>query len=551
MVSKRRNITCSKGIIMNLLFKNANAYIDGRFSPSDIKIEDGIITAVLPAGEGSESSGCEVLDLGGKHVFPGLVDVHVHFREPGFSYKETIATGTTAAARGGYTDVCPMPNLSPVPDSPEHLEAELKLIREQAVVNVHPYGSLTVGEKGTEASDIEGMKENVCAFSDDGVGVEEDFLMEDVMTKCKAAGKLAVAHCEFKGLMGGKHLNEGLASKALGIAGISNESEWKMIERDISVSKKTGCGYHVCHVSTAESVRLIREAKKAGVNITCESAPHYFLLDEEVILKGAGGNPKAIDSESFLSSTESNNPEINLSETGKANSESSLSGTDKDVCEALLSETDVIKNQVIGILRAEAERDILRSSDSKISAQIPPTGGSISDSSFSSTENTSAPGLIRDEKYLGRFKMNPPLRSRNDRAELLKGLLDGTIDMIATDHAPHSKEEKEKGILGGPMGVSGLECAFPVLYTGLVKTGVISLEKLISLMSTAPSKRFGIESGIKVGASAKLCVYDLDGQFTVSGDSFASLGHFTPFEGVKVFGKCLLTVCGNRVIRNA
>jgi len=479
---------------MNLLLQNTNAYIDGRFSPSDIMIEDGVITAILPAGKGSESSECEIMDLCGKHLFPGLVDVHVHFREPGFSYKETIATGSMAAARVGYTDVCPMPNLSPVPDCPEHLEEELKLIREQAVINVHPYGSLTVGEKGKEASDIDGLKKNVCAFSDDGVGVEDDALMEELMTACKAAGKLAVAHCEFKGLMGGKHLNEGLASKALGITGISNESEWKMIERDINVSKKTGCGYHVCHVSTAESVKLIREAKKAGVNITCESAPHYFLLDEEVLLKNSAGT-------------------IGASEVSR---------------EALLSRADLIKKEVIDILHNEA----------------------ASDSARSASENSSAHGLIRDEKLLGRFKMNPPLRSRTDREELLMGLLDGTIDMIATDHAPHSKEEKEKGILGGPMGVSGLECAFPVLYTGLVKTGVLSLEKLVELMSTSPAKRFGIESGIKTGFPAKLCVYDLEQKYPVRGSEFASMGHFTPFEGVEVFGKCLLTICGDTIIRN-
>ena len=461
---------------MKLLFKNSNAYIDGRFLPSDIMIEDGIITAILPSGEGSETSGCEVVDLGGKHIFPGLVDVHVHFREPGFSYKETIATGAMAAARGGYTDVCPMPNLSPVPDSPEHLEEELKLIREQAVINVHPYGSLTVGERGTEVSDIEGMKDNVCAFSDDGVGVEDDSLMEEAMNRCKAVGKLAVAHCEVKSLMGGKHLNEGLASKALGIAGISCESEWKMIERDISVSKKTGCGYHVCHVSTADSVRVIREAKKAGVDITCETAPHYLLLDEEVLLKGGGDGTIA----------------------------------------------DSVQKEVVGILAREA--------------------GSLPNETYGE-------GLVLDEKLLGRFKMNPPLRSRADREELLKGLLDGTIDMIATDHAPHSKEEKERGILGGPMGVSGIECAFPVLYTGLVKTGVITLEKLITLMSIAPAARFNFESGIREGAIAKLCVYDLDEQYTVSGENFTSMGKFTPFEGVRVYGKCLMTVCGDKMIR--
>ncbi|MBR5369636.1 MAG: dihydroorotase [Lachnospiraceae bacterium] len=484
---------------MKTLLRNALAFIDGSFKPSDIMIEDGRIASVLPACTGKASGDTEVLDLTGKHVFPGLIDVHVHFREPGFSYKETIATGSLAAARGGYTDVCPMPNLSPVPDSPEHLEEELHLIREQAVIDVHPYGSLTVGEKGAEVADIEGMKDDVCAFSDDGVGVEDDSLMEEAMNRCKAVGKLAVAHCEVKSLMGGKHLNEGLASKALGIAGISCESEWKMIERDISVSKKTGCGYHVCHVSTADSVRLIREAKKAGVDITCETAPHYLLLDEQVLLKGGCPGSSDTSGQNEKSGQTEKNPD---------------SGN-------VLKGADHTQNEVAGILAKEAEYD---------SARI---------------DN----GLVRDEKLLGRFKMNPPLRSRADREELLKGLLDGTIDMIATDHAPHSKEEKERGILGGPMGVSGIECAFPVLYTGLVKTGVITLEKLLTLMSTNPASRFGFESGIRPGATAKLCVYDLDEQYTVSGGNFTSMGKFTPFEGVRVYGKCLMTVCGDKMIR--
>lgn len=482
---------------MKKMFRNANAFVDGIFMSSDILIEDGRITAVLPAGSGPASGDTEVIDLFGKYVFPGLIDVHVHFREPGFSHKETIATGSLSAARGGYTDVCTMPNLSPVPDSPEHLEEELTLIRQQAVIDVHPYGSLTVGEKGTEVADIEGMKDNVCAFSDDGVGVEDDSVMEEAMNRCKAVGKLAVAHCEVKSLMGGKHLNEGLASKALGIEGISCESEWKMIARDISASKKTGCGYHVCHVSTADSVRVIREAKRAGVDITCETAPHYLLLDEEVLLKGG------------------------CASANEALGQSGAPGQSKNVSDSINDlGADSIKNEVIGILAREAEQE------------------------------KSIGGLVRDEKFLGRFKMNPPLRGRADREALLKGLLDGTIDMIATDHAPHSKEEKERGILGGPMGVSGIECAFPVLYTGLVKTGVITLEKLITLMSTAPAARFNIESGIREGATAKLCVYDLDEQYTVCGEKFASMGHFTPFEGIKVYGKCLMTVCGDKMIKH-
>ena len=420
------------------------------FKHSDIFISDGIVSSIIPSvlseGDGLPCSGVsadKIIDINNKYVFPGFVDVHVHFREPGFTYKEDIATGSASAAAGGYTDVCAMPNLNPVPDSPERLAAELEAIKEKAQIHVYPYGSLSVDEKGERLSEIEAMAADVIAFSDDGRGLADDALMLEAMERVKKSGRLIAAHCEDMTVIGGAHVHDGAISRKLGIKGITSESEWKMVERDAELAAKTGCPYHVCHVSTKESVEIIRKAKADGVDITCETGPHYLLLDENDILKAL-----------------------------------------------------------------EAEKP----------------------------------------EELGRFKMNPPLRSAGDREALIEGLLDGTIDMIATDHAPHSTGEKAKGLLGAPMGVVGLECAFPVLHAGLVRTGLLTPEKLVTLMSTAPAKRFGIESGIREGAEAKLTVYDLDDEHCVSPDTFMSKGRFTPFDGSRVYARCLMTICGKETV---
>lgn len=353
-------------------------------------------------------------------VLPGFCDVHVHLREPGFSYKETIKTGTLAARAGGYSDVCSMPNLNPVPDSVPHMEKQLEIIRRDACVRVHPYAAITVGEKGETLSDMEDLAPFCVAFSDDGRGVQSEEMMENAMRRAKALGKIIVAHCEDNSLLRGGYIHDGVYAARHGHAGICSESEWRPIRRDLALAAKTGASYHVCHISCAESVALIREAKKAGIDVTCETAPHYLLLTEN-----------------------------------------------------------------------ELEED-------------------------------------------GRFKMNPPLRSQRDEEALLEGICDGTIDMIATDHAPHSPEEKAKGLKNSPMGVVGLETAFPVLYTGLVKTEIISLEDLVRLLSTAPRERFGLSE-----PENEFCLWDLDTLYTIDPNEFQSKGRATPFAGMQVFGKLL------------
>ena len=452
---------------MKTLLSNAKVFTHGSFLETNVLIEDGVVFSLSDSIDVlAADPSVSVIDYSGKYIFPGFVDVHVHFREPGFLYKEDIATGSKAAAHGGYTHVFTMPNLNPVPDSIENMNEELKAIHEKACVKVYPYASITKGEKGEELVDFEEMTEyfellddgrtddfekkahsgaiRLAGFSDDGTGVEGADHMEEAMTRVAALGGIISAHCEIKGILGGKNVHDGVLAKELGYRGISSESEWKMVERDIALSKETGCRYHVCHVSTKESVELIRNAKKEGVDITCETGPHYLLLNDEDVL------------------------------------------------------AEVLKDKT-------ADK-----SDNKT-------------------------------KYgLGRFKMNPPIRSEEDRKALIDGIKDGTVDMIATDHAPHSFEEKSKGF-DGPMGVVGLECAFPVLYTGLVKTGVISLEKLIDLMSIKPSERFDVEHGIEVGMPADLTVFDLDEEYVIDPDTFASKGRFTPFDGRKVFGRCIAT----------
>lgn len=405
---------------MALTVKGKQLYQNGSLSSLSLFVDHGIVVS-----ESAEAGGTVIFS--DSYILPGFADVHVHLREPGFSYKETIRTGTLASAHGGYTAVCSMPNLNPVPDSVENLKKQLDIIEKDAAIAVYPYGSITVDQQGEELSDMEGMSENVIAFSDDGRGVQSDELMEKAMLKAKALGKMIVAHCEVNELLKGGYIHDGEYAKAHGHRGICSESEWKQIERDIKLAEKTGCAYHVCHISTKESVEIIREAKKRGVDITCETGPHYLVL------------------------------------------------SDKDL------------------------------------------------------------------KEEGRFKMNPPLRSEEDRLALIEGIKDGTIDMIATDHAPHSAEEKGRGLEKSAMGIVGIETAFPVLYTELVLKGVISLSKLVELLSINPKKRFGIKGGTDVGQQADFCVVDLDTEYEIRSEDFYSMGKATPFEGMKVKGKILHT----------
>jgi len=377
------------------------------------------------------SDGCDgdgiCVDLSKYAILPGFADVHVHLREPGFSYKETIASGTYACARGGYTQVCSMPNLNPVPDSMENLKLQLDIIEKDACIAVKPYGSITVGEKGEVLADLDAMAPYVCGFSDDGRGVADGNLMRTAMEKAKALGKMIVAHCEDMTLVNGGYIHDGAYAKAHGHKGICSASEYAPIARDLKLVEEIGVRYHVCHISTKESVELIRQAKARGVDVTCETGPHYLTL-----------------------------------------------------CDADLQED-------------------------------------------------------------GRFKMNPPLRSAEDRDALIEGILDGTIDMIATDHAPHAAEEKAKGLAGSAMGVVGIETAFPVMYTAFVKSGKITLEKLLDLMVYAPRRRFGFEEN---GFS----VWDLDAKYTIDPKDFVSLGKSTPFAGYEVYGKCMMTVIGDKVV---
>lgn len=405
---------------MNYTLKNASVYDGDKFIKKDLFVSAGRITDNL-----SESS---VVDLNNCIILPGLIDVHVHLREPGFLYKEDIRSGTAAAARGGYTTVFAMPNLSPVPDSAEHLQAELEAIEKKALIEVLPYGAITVGENGEEISALEDMAERVPAFSDDGRGIESETIMKEAMLRAKKLGKPIAAHCEDKSLVNGGYIHDGEYARLHGHKGICSESEYLPIERDLKLAKETGCKYHVCHVSAKESVELIRRAKREGIDVTCETAPHYLILND-----------------------------MNLKEEG-------------------------------------------------------------------------------------RFKMNPPLRGEEDRLALTEALQDGTIDMIATDHAPHSAEEKSGGLRKSLMGISGIETAFPLLYTHLVKTGIISLEKLVWLMHGAPKKRFGAGSDLEVGSPANLTVFNLNKEYKIDSSKFLSKGKSSPFDGMSVYGKCMMTM---------
>ena len=417
---------------MQRLLKQGMLYTQGRMEQGDLLLEDGVIVAIAP--ELSLSREGVVLDMSGFTILPGLVDVHVHLREPGFLYKETIATGTAAAARGGFTTVCAMPNLNPVPDSLVHLQPQLEAIQATAAVRVIPYGAITQGQKGEALSDMAALAPWVAAFSDDGKGVQDRAVMRQAMETARDLGKLIVAHCEDNRLLHGGYIHDGVYAKVHGHKGICAESEWGPIQRDLELVAETGCAYHVCHVSTKESVSLLRQAKAAGLDVSCETAPHYLTLDD-----------------------------------------------------------------------SRLEED-------------------------------------------GRFKMNPPLRSPEDRQALLAGILDGTIDMIATDHAPHSQEEKAKGLRDSAMGVVGLETAFPVLYTTLVRTGQLSLEQLIRLMQENPRRRFGLGSPLAPGQPADLTAFDLEETYTIDPASFLSKGRATPFAGWQVYGRCKLTMVAGRTV---
>lgn len=418
---------------MRYLLQNAQLLSSGGvFRAADVLLSGGRIVSIgdrisCPADAVS-------IDLHKAVLFPGFVDVHVHLREPGFSYKETIRTGTLAAAHGGFAHVAAMPNLDPVPDCAAALAVQRAIIEKDALVHVHPYGAISVGEKGERLADLDGLAPGVIAFSDDGRGVQSESLMREAMMQCRRLGKILAAHCEDNSLLHGGYIHDGAYARAHGHRGICSESEWGPIARDLRLAEETGCAYHVCHVSTKESVALIRAAKRRGVDVTCETAPHY------------------------------------------------LTFTDEDL-----------------------------------------------------QEN-------------GRFKMNPPLRAREDRDALIEGLLDGTIDMLVTDHAPHSLEEKARGLEKSAMGVVGLETSFAASYTALVQTGILPLEKLVDLMHGAPMRRFGCGTELAEGQPADLTAFDLTKTYTVDPETFLTMGRATPFAGCALTGVCKLTMIGGEPV---
>lgn len=418
---------------MRYLLQNAQLLSSGGvFRAADVLLSGGRIVSIgdrisCPADAVS-------IDLHKAVLFPGFVDVHVHLREPGFSYKETIRTGTLAAAHGGFAHVAAMPNLDPVPDCAAALAVQRAIIEKDALVHVHPYGAISVGEKGERLADLEGLAPGVIAFSDDGRGVQSESLMREAMMQCRRLGKILAAHCEDNSLLHGGYIHDGAYARAHGHRGICSESEWGPIARDLKLAEQTGCAYHVCHVSTKESVALIRAAKRRGVDVTCETAPHY------------------------------------------------LTFTDEDLQED------------------------------------------------------------------GRFKMNPPLRAREDRDALIEGLLDGTIDMLVTDHAPHSREEKARGLEKSAMGVVGLETSFAASYTALVQTGILPLGKLVDLMHGAPMRRFGCGTELAEGQPADLTAFDLTKTYTVDPETFLTMGRATPFAGRALTGVCKLTMIGGEPV---
>lgn len=417
---------------MKYLLKNGLLFTKDGFRPVDLSVAEGRVISV--AGGLEAAAGAVAIDLHHAAVFPGFVDVHVHLREPGFSYKETIRTGSLAAARGGYAHVCAMPNLNPVPDSLETLNVQREIIARDAAVHVHPYGAITRGERGEALADMEAMAPYTAGFSDDGRGVQSEAMMREAMREAKRLGKIIAAHCEDNSLLRGGYIHDGDYARSHGHRGICSESEWGQIARDLRLAEETGCAYHVCHISAKESVDLIRQAKARGVDVTCETGPHYLVFSDQ------------------------------------------------------------------------------------------------------------------DLQEDGRFKMNPPIRSREDRAALIEGLLDGTIDMIATDHAPHSAEEKGRGLEKSAMGVVGLETAFAAVYTHLVKPGILSMERLMALLNGNAVKRFGFGTPLEEGQPADLTVFDLDKPYVVDPERFQTMGRATPFAGMELYGLCLLTMINGEIV---
>lgn len=415
-----------------MLLTGAKVWYEGGFTTCDVLVEEGRLVKVADCIAPTE--GVRVVEAGGKYLLPALVDMHVHLREPGYSYKETIASGTAAAAKGGFSTVCPMPNLNPAPDTLEHLKEQLSIVERDAVINVMPYATITTARKGDECVDYKALAPFVAGFSDDGTGVQSEAVMERAMEGIAPTGKLLAAHCEVESLLNGGYIHDGEWCKAHNHKGICSESEWGEVKRDIELAEKTGCRLHVCHISTKESVELIREGKKRGVKVTCETAPHYLALCDE------------------------------------------------------------------------------------------------------------------DMREEGRFKMNPPLRSRADMEALREGVADGTIDVIATDHAPHSAEEKSKGLEKSAMGVVGIETSLAATYTFMVGGGVISLERLVEIMSLAPRRLLGIGGGIVLGEMLDATLVDLNKEFCVEPDTFFSMGKSTPFEGMRLRGEVLMTIANGRLV---
>ena len=417
---------------MELLLTGGSVFRNGGFERADVAVSNGRIVSISPD---IPHEGRTIVEVNDRFIVPGFVDVHVHLRQPGFSYKETIASGTEAAAAGGYTAVCAMPNLKPVPDSAEALAEELSAIERDARIHVYPYGAITRGEKGEQLADLAAMAPHVCGFSDDGRGVQDREMMRSAMELAKQLGRPITAHCEDESLLTKWCVHDGEFARRNGLPGNDPASEWRQVARDIALVRQTHCPYHVCHISTAESAALIRAAKDEGLPVTCETGPHYLTLTDE-----------------------------------------------------------------------ELEDD-------------------------------------------GRFKMNPPIRTARDRDALIAGLLDGTIDCIATDHAPHSAEEKSKGLLGSLNGVVGLETAFPVVYTKLVKTGKLPLETVLDRLCVRPRQIFGLPGGVLAeGEPADLTVLNLNHSYTIDPVRFRSMGKASPFAGWSVEGAVAMTVCGGEVV---